>query len=350
MSVSNVKFVDFPREYKKYKKEIDSAIRRVLDSGKFILQEEVDDFEKTLAGFLGTRYAVGVNSGTDALFLSLKLAGIGRGDEVITVGHTFHATVEAIHWNGATPILVDVDGTSQMDVWEVEKKITPKTKAIIPVHLMGDMVNMKELKKIAGNIPIIEDSAQALGADWNGKRAGSWGLFGCFSFYPAKILGGLGDGGAITTNNRLYAEELKNMRNHYKYSPGKWGFNSRLDNLQAAVLKVKLNHIDEILENRQHVAERYLEAFRDLPFKSPTDRPGRVWQDFIIRTDRRDELADYLRKRGIQTMKNDYHFPMPKPKATIKLESETLRLPCNDVLKPGQVNEVIKNVQKFYTK
>lgn len=345
-----VRFVDFPKQYRKNKQEIDNAISEVINSGRLILQQEVEEFEEKLAKFVGTKHAIGVNSGTDALFLSLKALGIGPGDEVITVGHTFHATVEAIVWNGATPILVDVnESDSMMNIQNVKDAITSRTRAIIPVHLMGDMVDMVALEGIAleNNLLIIEDACQALGSEINGRKAGAWGYTGCFSFYPAKILGSLGDAGAITTNDDLLAEELKNMRNHYKYNPGKYGFNSRLDNLQAAVLSVKIDHIEEILQRREEIAKMYDKGLKGVIL--PHKRSGRVYQDYIIRTDKRDELADFLKKNGIETMKNDYHFPdeLPKPEDTIDLERQTLRLPCNDVLEDEEINYVIEKVNEL---
>ena len=351
-----VKFVDFPKQHKKYESEIDSAIKRVCNSRARILQSEVSSFERNLAEFIGTKYAVGLNSGTDALFLSLKLAGIGPGDEVITVGHTFHATVEAIVWNGAKPILVNVGSDGMMDVEEVYQKIGRSTKAIIPVHLMGDMVNMKELMEkvkmaeavFKNKIIVIEDACQALGSESNGKKAGAWGLAGAFSFFPAKILGAYGDAGAVTTNDEALYKELKDMREHYKYNPGKYGFNSRLDELQAAILNVKISHLPEMIQRRQEIADRYYQGLKIGGL--PPIRQGRVYQDFIIRTEKRDELSEFLKKNDIETLKNDYHFPddLPKPEDTVLLESQTLRLPCNDVLEDEEIDFVISKINEFF--
>ena len=351
--MKTVSFVDYPKQHQKYP-EIEEAILRVCNSKARILQDEVRMFEENLAKFVGTKYAVALNSGTDALFLSLKLLGIGNGDEVITVGHTFHATVEAIHWNGATPVLVDVyDTNSTMDIDACINAITEKTKAIIPVHLMGDMVNMEALKyrlSLLGreDIYIIEDACQALGSESKGIKAGAWGTTGCFSFFPAKILGSYGDGGAVTTNDEELYKELKDIREHYKYNPGKWGFNSRMDELQAAILNVKIWHLPEMIKRRQEIADIYDKNL--LGVILPTKRKGRVYQDYIIRTDNRDELAAYLKEQGIETLKNDYHFPSdcPKPDATVKLESKTLRLPCNDVLTDGEVLYVCEKINEFY--
>jgi len=332
----NVRFFAPGQQYLKYKDELDKAWEDVAERGDLILRQDVEEFENNLAEFVGTKYAVGFNSGTDALFLSLNYLGIKEGDEVIT---------------GAKPVLVNVGEDGMMDVDEVKEKINEKTKAIIPVHLMGDMVDMHLLMSIAGDIPVIEDACQALGADFDGMKAGAFGLTGCFSFYPAKILGCFGDGGAITTNDKALAEELKNMRNHYKYNPGKWGFNSRLDNIQAVFLNIKIKYLPEMLENRQRTADLYNQWITSI-VKKPTKRPGRVYQDYIIRTDKRDELAEFLLENGIETMKNDYHFPSdcPKPAMTILLEEQTLRLPCNDLITEEEAHYVISKINEFFKK
>lgn len=352
-----VSFVDYQKQHAKYQDEIESAILKVARSSDRILRGEVQKFEESLAKFVGTKYAVGCANGTDALIMSLRALGIGKGDEVITVGHTFHATVEAIVHNGATPVLVDVGEDGMMDIEAFRKAITDKTKAVIPVHLMGDMSDIWYLKDVCGNnIHIIEDACQALGAvryfnNELGAMAGASGITGCFSFFPAKILGAYGDAGAITTDDENLYNELKNMREHYKYSDTpKYGFNSRLDELQAAILNVKLKYLPDMIKRRQEVADIYDEGLKDLPIKLPTQRQGRVYQDYIIRTDKRNELADFLKENGIETLKNDYHFPIPKPEHTIKLESETLRLPCNDVLEDEEVKYVIEKINEFYKK
>lgn len=345
-----IRFFDPYKQYLRYKGEIDDAMQDTLERGDLILRQDVEEFEKNLAEYVGTDYAVGLNSGTDALFLSLKFLGIKEGDQVITVGHTFHATVEAIHNCGATPVLVNIKEDGMMDVNEVLSKINPYTKAIIPVHLMGDMVDMKALTE-GTDLPIIEDACQALGADIDGKKAGAWGWVGCFSFYPAKILGCFGDGGAVTTNDEEFANELKDMRNHYKYNPGKWGFNSRLDNIQASILNVKIQYLNDMLDRRNEIAFMYDDGLVNNGFLDiPTRRKGRVYQDYIIRTDKRDELAEHLKALDIETMKNDYHFPddLPKPEKTVELEKQTLRLPCNDVVTDEEVQEIIILINDFY--
>ena len=340
-----INFVDYPRQHNKYKDEIEEAILRVCNSRARILQNEVKTFEENLAKFVGTRFAVGVANGTDALIMILRYLGIGKGDEVITVGHTFHATVEAIVHNGAKPVLVDVGEDGMMDIKAVKKAVTSKTKAIIPVHLMGDMANLTEL--IGYDLFVIEDACQALGSELGGRKAGAWGVAGAFSFFPAKILGAYGDAGAVTTNDEAMHKELKDMREHYKYNPGKYGFNSRLDEIQAAILNVKMKYLPDILKRRQEIADLYDAGLKGVTL--PTKREGRVYQDYIIRTDKREELAAFLKEQGIETLKNDYHFPddCPKPLDTVFLEAETLRLPCNDVLEDDEIKYVIEKVNEF---
>lgn len=352
-----VKFVDYQKQHAKYKDEIESAILRVCNSRARILQNEVKTFEENLAKFVGTKYALGVANGTDALFLVLRYLkqknGWQEGDEVITVGHTFHATVEAIVHNGLKPVLVDVGEDGMMWIPGVLKAITDKTRAIIPVHLMGDAVDLISLRAELGSkeIHILEDACQALGSNLpvSDIKAGAWGIAGAFSFFPAKILGCYGDGGGVTTNDEELYNEIKNMREHYKYSetPG-YGFNSRLDELQAAILNVKIKYLPDMIKRRQEIADYYDAGLRGVVL--PTKRAGRVYQDYIIRTEKRDQLADWLKLNGIETLKNDYHFPIPKPEATIKLEAETLRLPCNDVLTNEEINYVIEKINEFFIK
>ena len=342
----SVFFVNYPLQHQKYQKEIESAILRVCNSRARILQAEVRTFEEGLAGFVGTKFAVGLASGTDALFLGLKLLGIKEGDEIITVGHTFHATVEAIKWNGAKPVLVDVGPDGMMDVESVKRAITERTKVILPVHLMGDMSDTKSLLSLG--VPVVEDACQALGAERDGKRAGAWGVFGAFSFFPAKILGCYGDGGAVTTNDESLAKELKDMREHYKYNPGKWGFNSRLDEIQAAILNVKLKYLPDMIKRRQEIADIY-----DANLKGPTlptKREGRAYQDYIIQIPDAEDLHKYLKEKGVETLRNEYHFPndLPKPEATIELEKKTLRIPCNDVLTDEEILYVCEQINDYF--
>src|SRR3989344_4486177 len=261
-----VPFVNYKLQYQNLKPEIDKTLQDVLERGDLILRSDVEEFEKSLADFLGVKYAVGVNSGTDALIFSLKAAGVKSGDEVITVSHTFFATIEAIVHNGARPVLVEVLEDYLMDTDKIEAAITPKTKAILPVHLNGRVCDMEKIMIIAKkhNLAVIEDAAQALGAKFQGKMAGSFGKAGCFSFYPAKILGALGDAGAVTTNDEEVAKKIRLYRNHgqIKNQEGEvemtdYGWTSRLHNLQAAVLNVKFKYLPQWIERRKEIAKLY---------------------------------------------------------------------------------------------
>lgn len=363
-----VPFVAYSLQYKNLKKQIDKAIRRVLLRGDLILRKDVDDFEKNLAGFVGTKYAVGLNSGTDALFLSLKAAGVGPGDEVITVSHTFMASIAAIVQAGAKPVLVDVAEDFLMDMDKVEKAITKRTKAIIPVHLNGRMCEMDRLMKIARKrkLIVIEDAAQSLGAKYKNRMAGSIGLTGCFSFYPAKILGSFGDAGAITTNNSKIAENVKYLRGHGQKTETKivlFGWNSRLDNLQAALLNVKFRRLDSWIKKRRKIAEIYNRGLADVygiklpPAPDSDKRYFGVYQNYVLRAEKRDELAEFLKRKGVEILIKDrvanhlqeglglskFHLPY-----TEKLAGEVISLPMYPELTGEQIQYTIDCVRKFY--
>ena len=355
-----VKYLDFGKIFKEYP-DAAKAMLNTIESGDMIMRKELDEFEKKLALYTGTKYAVGVANGSDALFLSLKSLGIGEGDEVITVAHTFVATIQEIAHTGATPILVDVyDKTGLMNMNQVEKAITERTKAIIPVHLAGDWADMEALKHLG--IPIIEDSCQALGA-------GSPSNIGVYSFYPAKLLGWVGDGGAIVTNDEGTYEELLKLRNHYNIGKAtmgegkafaqsetyKFGYNSRLDNMAGAFLGKKIDTLDDDIRSRKRIAERYDDWFKELPIRLPVKRD--VYQDYIIRTDKRDELYKHLKKYGIETLGADqlspHRFPglgLNKYKLPItdKHFKESLRLPCNQFMTLEDIDYVITIVRTFY--
>lgn len=337
-----IRFFNPGLTYKKYEQEFDTEIKRVLSEGQLILRKDVEDFEKTLASFVGTKYAVALNSCTDALYLALRGLGIGQGDEVLVPSRTFVASAQVIVQVGATPVYYDVDG---------EINFTEKTKAIIPVHIEGafgaDMEKLVEECSKRG-INIIEDAAQALGAMQNGKMAGSFGIAGCFSFYPAKILGAFGDAGALVTNDEKMYNYVKDARNHFKDDARDWGVNSRLDNLQAVILNIRIKDIYKILARRQEIAEMYQEGLKDLSWlKLPPHIEGRVWQDYIVQTERRDELYQHLKDNGIETLKNNYPFPVPKLPGAQKYEDETLRLPCNENLTNEEIYQVIQAIKKF---
>lgn len=340
----NIKFFNPALIYQKHKEEFDSEMQRVLLAGDLILRSDVEKFEKNLAEYVGTKYAIALNSGTDALYLALRGLGIGQGDEVLVPSRTFVASVQVIIQVGATPIFYDLNGTLTYG---------EKVRAIIPVHIEGAFDNnfehILEIAKEKGWY-VIEDAAQALGATQNGKMAGSFGIAGAFSFYPAKILGAFGDAGALTTNDEKLYNWVKGARGHFKEDARDWGINSRMDNIQAAILNVRFKYLPEMLARRQEIAEMYQKGLKDLPLELPPHTEGRVWQDYICGTIKRDELFDYLKEQGIETMKNNYPFPVPKLPQSQKYENETLRLPCNENLKNEEIDFVINAIKNFYSK
>ena len=307
-----VPFVDPKEHYRRIKSEIDCAITSTLGNGDLVLRQQLRDFEQHLAEFVGVKYAVGVGSGYHALHFSLLAAGVGQGDEVITVGHTFVATVSAIVHSGAKPILVDVSRDYNMDVDALEAAITSRTKAIIPVHLNGRVCDMDCVMAVASKhqLLVIEDAAQALGASFNGKKAGSFGLTGCFSFYPFKALGGLGDGGAVTTNDPEVARFVTLLRfNGEDRQTGEFlhhGYTALLDNVQAAVLDVKLRHLPSWIEHRRKMASLYREGLEGIEgLRLPHfagDQYYDSYQNYVIQTQHRDELRQYLRDLGVETL------------------------------------------------
>ncbi len=343
-----IKFVDFPKTYKKNREEYLKEIDRVLSNGDLILRDDVEKFERNLADYCEAKYAVGVNSGTDALILSLDALGVGPGDEVITTGYTFWATVEAIIRVGATPVLVDIKDNLIIDESLIEEKITDKTKAIIPVCIGGATYHAPTIMKIAKKykLPIVEDMAQGIGQVFSGRIA-------CFSFYPAKVLGGFGDGGAIITNSGRLADHIKLLRNHGgKRNPKFAGYNSRLDNLQAALLNIKLKDLNKQILRRRAIAEIYEEEladFRECMTLPETDYLSN-WQEYNIQTPSRDKLYSFLEENRIETIKGDYTFPIESPERCIKANNETLRLPICPELTNEEIRYVCKKVKEFFTK
>lgn len=323
-----VKFFNPALGYKQHP-EIRESIERVLLKGDLILRQDGEDFERDLAKFLGKKYAVGMNSGTDALYLSLWALGIGKGDEVVTSSHTFVASVQVIVQLGATPVLVDMG-----DDWQ--EKITSKTKAVIPTHIAGLATPWEPVE----GIHMVEDACQSIGAEGVGK-----GITQCYSFYPAKVLGAYGDAGGVTTDDEWMYNELKELRGHYKKDYSKWGINSRLDNVQAAVLNEKLKFLPQTLARRKEIARMYQDGLKGVQIPPWTE--GRIWQDYIIRTTRRDELYEFLKERGIETMKNEYPFPIQKLPKSLAFEAESLRLPINEVLTDEEIAYVIEKINEF---
>ena len=312
----NVPMLDLRVQYAGVREELLRAVQEVADSGTYVLGPKVAEFEEAFAAYVGARHCVAVNSGTSALHLALVGAGVGRWDEVITVPMTFIATSWAVNYVGAKPVFVDVDPeTYTMDVAQVESRITRRTKAILPVHLYGQPADLEPLLDISRRrgIPLIEDAAQAHGAEYRGKRAGTFGLAGCFSFYPGKNLGALGEGGAVVTDDDQVAARLRALRDHgqaRRYYHDELGFNYRMDALQGAVLGVKLQHLEVWTEARGLLAERYRKLLRGLPLQLPEVGPGRrhVWHLFVVLHPQRDRLRRELEARGVQT---GMHYPIP---------------------------------------
>ena len=311
-----IHFVDLKKQYHSIKKEIDSAVLNVIESTQFVLGKEVAAFEEEFADYCQVKHGVAVNSGTSALHLAFLAAGIGPGDEVITVPNTFIATIAAIRYTGATPIFVEIDPNSfTMDTKKIEVAITERTKAICPVHLFGQMADMDPIMKIAKKhgLIVVEDAAQAHGAEYKGKRSGSIGDLGCFSFYPAKNLGAYGEGGLVTTNNPDYAKTIHILRDwgaEKKYHHYLKGFNYRMTGIQGAILRVKLRHLEEWTKARRDHAEYYNKMLAEFKVKTPVemDYARHVYHLYVIRVQERDELRENLNIKEIFT---GIHYPVP---------------------------------------
>lgn len=367
----------FIRFYKKHKKELLSAFDKCMSNGDLILREEVSKLEDNMAKYTGTKYGIGVGSGTDALFLSLKALGIKEGDEVITVAHTFIATIQAIHWCGATPILIDVGTNELMDANLIEQAITPNTKAIIPVHFHGKVCDMEKILDIAKryNLYVLEDACQALGSSQNGKMAGSFGDTGCFSFNTPKLMGGWGDGGMIVTSDRELCEKLYLLRNHWNMAQTsvrmkdfptpeivQWAFKSRIDNIQAAMLNIKYKYFPELLNRRKEIANKYCKGLKKLPIKLPDYTDEDVIQEFIIRIgsdEERKKFKKWMDEHGIEILIRETtpnhkvkelgleHFNLP---ITENISTDSVRLPSYPELTNQEVKFIIKVIKEFYDK
>lgn len=315
--VNSIPAFDLTQQYKLIGEEVGAKTLEVLASGHYINGSTVEHFERQFASYIGTTDCVGCNSGTDALYLALRALDIGAGDEVITTPFTFISTASMISAVGATPVFVDVDShTFNLDLDQVKEAITPRTKAIIPVHLFGQPVDMTRLIAIAQSqrLWLIEDAAQATGANWAGAKVGSLGHIGCFSFYPTKNLGACGDAGAITTNDGAIAARIRMLRNHgqqQRYSSEAVGINSRMDALQAAILSIKLNYLEGWNVQRRAIAERYEQFLSHLPGAiAPQASSGHVWNQYTlqIKGDRRDFVRQRLQEQGIGSM---IYYPVP---------------------------------------
>lgn len=303
------------RQFYQYQKEYEEAALRVLRSGWYVLGNEVKQFEEEFAAYTGRKYCVGLNSGLDALIMSVRALGIGQGDEVLVQANTYIATVLGITENGAIPVFVEPDAYFNIDVEKIEAAITSRTKAIMVVHLYGQASNMEKLVEIAEkhNLPIIEDCAQSHGSCYNGKMTGTYGISGCFSFYPTKNLGAFGDAGAIVTDDEAFANKIRMMRNYgsrVRYYNEIEGINSRLDEMQAALLRVKLQHIEELNNERKEIAKRYDTGITNEKIAKPDIRSGaeHIYHQYVIRTKERESLQKYLLENGIQTQ---IHYPVP---------------------------------------
>ena len=305
-----IPIADPAAEYRELAAEIDAAVRRVLSSGRYILGPEGAALESEIAAFVGAQHAVGVNSGTDALHFPLRAAGIGSGDDVVMPSFTFVATAEAVSYTGARPVFADIDAQSFcLDPRALEKSLTPRTRAVIVVHLYGQCAAMEEISAVCREkkLLLIEDCAQSLGADYGGRRAGSWGDFGCFSFYPTKNLAAAGDAGMITARDARHAERLRMLRHHgsrQSYLHEILGYNSRLDELQAAILRVKFRHLERFNAARAEIARQYRELLAETPLGLPAahGRGRHIWHQFTVRSPGRDALRAALDEAGIASM------------------------------------------------
>ncbi|MCF8011602.1 MAG: DegT/DnrJ/EryC1/StrS family aminotransferase [Clostridiales bacterium] len=358
-----IPLLDLKAQYDSIKDEINEAVLGVLDSGIYINGPNVKALEEEVARYCGTNFAVGVANGTDALVLSLDVYGIGAGDEVITTSYSFFATAEAISRVGATPVFVDIDeDTYNIDVSQIESKITERTKAILPVHLYGQLVLMDKIMDIAkrNNLIVIEDACQAIGGSYKGKRAGAWGHAACFSFFPTKNLGGYGDGGMITTDDEDFAEWVKILRVHgsrRKYFNEVIGYNSRLDEMQAAILRVKLKHLNTWNEKRREIAEQYNNKLKSLDIKLPVETPGakHIYHLYIVRHSARSDMVAQLKEQGIacgvyypvslhmqdayKGVYDDGHLPVVE-----QVSNETFAIPLYPEMTDKQIMDVVNQL------
>jgi len=360
-----IPLVDLSAQYIANKDEIDAAIGGVLEKGQYILGPNLSAFEGEVAQYLGVKHAVGVASGTDALVIALRSAGIGPGDEVIVPAYTFFATAGAVLLAGATPMFVDISPeTYCIDVKQITRKISTRTKAIIPVHLYGHPADMAQLLEIAEahGLLLIEDNAQAFGSDFHGNKAGGIGNIGCLSFYPTKNLGAYGDGGMVVTDNDELAEKARLLRTHgwnRKYYPETLGYNSRLDELQAAILRVKLLHTDQWNARRREIANYYCESLSGLEVVTPAESANvfHVYHLFVIRVSNRSQLQKMLRENGIDSA---VYYPQPLhltqpckflghqrgefPEAE-RSSRETLAIPIYPEMKKEQTESVVSTIE-----
>lgn len=362
-----VRFVGYSRQYQQLKSEFDAVFEEIMSGGDFILRRHLEEFEKRIAEYVGTKYAIGVNSGTDALYLSTRALGFGPGDEIITVAHTFVAAVGAIVQCGATPILIDIKDDYNMDVDQIEDAITSKTKAIIPVHLNGHSCNMDKIMELADkyNLKIIEDTAQALGAEFKGRRCGSFGEVGTFSFYPAKMLGAPGDGGMVCTNDDKLARKIRAFRDNGRLDSVEviecFGWCTRLDNLHAALLNMKFEYFNKWVERRREIAKLYDKGLSGIDGLTIHPRSNKdyfdVYQNYVIRAKGRNDLVGHLRASGIEVLIS-WPTPLHKQEAlglshfnlpmTEQISAEVVSLPMYPELTADEVQIVIDAIGNFF--
>jgi dTDP-4-amino-4,6-dideoxygalactose transaminase len=365
MNISQVDLSLPPR----LRNRINTAVLKTIKSNQFVLGQSVSTFEEEFAEYIGTPYVIALNSGTDALFLSLLALGVKKGDEVILPTMTFIATASSIIHTGAIPVFVDSENISpNLDPQLLEKKITRKTKAIIAVHMNGQICNMQEINTIAKkySLPVIEDACQAHGSTYKNKQAGSLSIISAFSFYPSKNLGAFGDGGAVVTKNKMLSQKIHELRDHgtrQKYHHAVVGFNSRLDTIQAVVLSEKLKHLDTMNKKRRSIAKRYFSLLKDLPLQLPLQEKDYQpnFHNFVIRVKKRDHLKRFLEDKGIST---GIHYPLPLhlqpalfnynykkgdfPNAEL-YASECLSLPMYPYLTTKQVTYIAQSITEFFS-
>ena len=363
-----IPFFKYPDLFSKHSKELTKVFQTVSARGAFIMQDELNQFEQKLTKYTGIKYALGVANATDAMQLLLKAGGIGDGDEVIFCSHTMVATASAIKFTGAKPVPIEAGADHLMDVQSIESAITPRTKAIMPTQLNGRVANMDAILSIAEkyNLQVYEDSAQALGAKYKGKSAGSFGVGGCISFYPAKVLGCFGDGGAVLTNDKAIYEKIRLMRDHGRGEDGNvtiWGYNSRLDNLQAAILNYFFDDYDDIIKRRRAIAEIYNRELKNnpnvvLPPKATSESDHfDIFQNYEIEALRRDDLKNFLSEKGIGTLIQwggkavhqfrDLGFNQSLP-FTEKIMRNGLMLPLTMSVSDDEIQYICDCVNEFY--
>jgi len=362
-----IRFVGYRRQYRQRKTEFNAVFKKIMSDGDFILRQDLEKFERNIASYVGTKYAIGVNSGTDALYLSARALGFGPGDEIITTAHTFVATVGAIVQCGAKPVLVDITEDFNIDVGRIESAITSRTKGIIPVHLNGHSCRMDKIMNLAKkyNLKVLEDSAQALGAKFKKKKCGSFGNAGIFSFYPAKLLGAPGDGGMVVTDDASFARKVKALRDNGRVDTSEtiacYGYCSRLDNLHAAILNMKFKYFNQGIKRRKEIAKIYDDGLKDIGDIAIPAYSGKeffdVYQNYVIRTPKRDKLVSHLNKSGIEVLIS-WRRPLHRQKAlrlsrfhlpaTERASREVISLPMYPELTNKEANDVVDSIRRFF--